>query len=97
MSAVHRSEEPASDSAPGYTLSQLCEMAEVTSRTVRYYIGQGLLPSPGMGPAAEYTPAHVDRLRLIKRLQRMHLPLSAIRARLEGMTDKQVTGMLADS
>jgi DNA-binding transcriptional MerR regulator len=71
-------------------------MAEVTSRTVRYYIGQGLLPSPGMGPAAEYTPAHLDRLRLIKRLQRVHLPLAAIRARLEGMTDEQVTEMLAE-
>jgi DNA-binding transcriptional MerR regulator len=96
MSGGREREEPVPGSVPGYTLSQLCEMAEVTSRTVRYYIGQGLLPSPGMGPAAEYTAAHLDRLRLIKRLQRMHLPLAAIRGRLEAMTDEQVAAMLAE-
>lgn len=96
MSGEREREEPVPGSVPGYTLSQLCEMAEVTSRTVRYYVGQGLLPSPGMGPAAEYTPAHLDRLRLIRRLQRMHLPLAAIRGRLEAMTDEQVATMLAE-
>ena len=80
----------------GYSLTELSALADVSPRTVRYYIGQGLLPSPGMGPVAEYTASHLDRLRLIKRLQRIHLPLAAIRARLEAMTDVQVAAMLAE-
>jgi DNA-binding transcriptional MerR regulator len=87
----------ASGGAASYSLTELAELADVSQRTVRYYIGQGLLPSPGLGPAAEYTSAHLDRLRLIKRLQRIHLPLAAIRSRLEGMTDEQVAAMLAEA
>jgi len=69
-----------------FDLAQLCELAEVTPRTVRYYIQQGLLPSPGTrGPMARYDQSHVDRIRLIKRLQREHLPLAEIRQQLEAL------------
>ena len=74
-----------------YTLPDLAEMADVTPRTVRYYIAQGLLPTPSqLGPGARYGDRHLDRLRLIKVLQREHLPLAEIRARLEKMDDRQV-------
>ena len=38
-----------------YSLQELADLADVTPRTIRYYIVQGLLPSPeGAGPAARY-------------------------------------------
>ena len=80
----------------GYTLGELCDVADVTQRTVRYYIQQGLLSSPGSGPSARYTQGHLDRLRLIKDLQKQHLPLSEIRSRLEGLSDAEVGGLLSD-
>lgn len=80
-----------------YTLQQLAERADVTPRTIRYYISQGLLPSPGqVGPGARYTDAHLERLRLIRRLQRAHLPLAEIRAEL-GLLDERQIATLADS
>jgi len=78
-----------SDSA--YTLADLCDLADVTPRTVRYYIAQGLLRSPGgSGPGARYDDGHLARLRLIRRLQREHLPLAEIRSRLAALSDEEV-------
>src|SRR3954466_15116768 len=74
-----------------YTLTDLASLADVTPRTVRYYVAQGLLPSPdAAGPATRYGEGHLARLRLIRRLQREHLPLAEIRARLRNMTDDQI-------
>ena len=76
-------------------LAQLCEAAEVTPRTVRYYIQQGLLPAPeSRGPGAHYHEGHLARLRLIRRLQEEHLPLGEIRQRLERLTDTDVDRLL---
>jgi len=73
-----------------YTLADLCGLADVTPRTVRYYIEQGLLRSPGTtGPGARYDDGHLARLRLIRRLQREHLPLAEIRARLATLGDEE--------
>ena len=78
-----------------YTLSDLARLADVTTRTIRYYVAQGLLPSPGGGgPATRYGEGHLARLRLIKRLQRDHLPLAEIRSRLERMGDEDVQVLL---
>ncbi len=73
-----------------YTLAELCDLADVTPRTVRYYIAQGLLRSPGTsGPGARYDDGHLARLRLIRRLQREHLPLAEIRSRLAALSDDE--------
>ena len=75
-----------SDLEPRYTLTDLASLAGVTPRTIRYYVSQGLLAvevTPGPGP--KYDDGHLARLRLIKRLQREHLPLAEIRSRLEGL------------
>jgi DNA-binding transcriptional MerR regulator len=81
---------------PRYSLTELAGLAGVTPRTVRYYVAQGLLPSPGTsGPGAKYDDGHLDRLRLIRRLQREHLPLADIRQRLAGLDDATVA-TLAD-
>ena len=65
-----------------YSLADLARLADVTPRTVRYYVAQGLLPSPdAAGPATRYGEGHLLRLRLIRHLQREHLPLAEIRTR----------------
>lgn len=65
-------------------LSELADRAGVSIRTVRYYIQQGLLAAPeARGPGAHYREEHLERLLLIKRLQREHLPLAEIRRVLE--------------
>ena len=68
-------------------------MVDVTPRTVRYYIGQGLLASPGSGPNARYTDNHLARLRLSRRLQRELLPLAEIRRRLDDLADDEIAAM----
>lgn len=80
----------------GLTLAGLSERADVTPRTVRYYIQQGLLPSPGAGPRPRYDERHVKLLRLVKELQRQHLPLSEIRARLDALDDEGIDRLLAE-
>src|SRR4051812_35609824 len=64
-------------------LNQLADRAGVSPRTVRYYIQQGLLPAPEKGPGAHYGAEHLDRLLLIKRFQKEHLPLAEIRRLIE--------------
>lgn len=85
------------DIEPRYSLTELADLAGVTPRTVRFYLAQGLLPSPGAtGPGVKYAEAHLDRLRLIRRLQREHLPLAEIRDRLSGLDGSRIA-MLADA
>ena len=80
---------------PAYDLADLSDRAGVSQRTVRYYIQQGLLPAPeSRGPGAHYGPEHLDRLRLIRRLQREHLPLAEIRRRLEALGPAEISRLL---
>ncbi len=68
------------------SLVDLCDAVDVTPRTVRYYIQQGLLPpADGAGQSASYNSGHLARLQLIKRLQATHLPLAEIRAQLDAL------------
>jgi DNA-binding transcriptional MerR regulator len=70
--------------ATQFDLPDLADRAGVSIRTVRYYIQQGLLPKPeARGPGAHYKEEHLDRLLLIKRLQKEHLPLAEIRRAIE--------------
>ena len=80
-----------------FDLNDLCQQSGVTARTVRYYVQQGLLPSPGLGAGARYGQGHLARLRLIRRLQAEHLPLAEIRRRLEPLDDDAVQALLASS
>lgn len=78
-----------------YSLADLARLSDVTPRTIRYYVALGLLPSPApAGPATRYGDGHLARLRLIRRLQRDHLPLAEIRIRLELMGDEEVQALL---
>jgi DNA-binding transcriptional MerR regulator len=79
-----------------YTIGELADLADVTPRTIRYYVAQGLLASPaGAGPGARYDEDHLRRLRLIRRLQGEHLPLAEIRKRLATMTPDEIEAIVA--
>lgn len=70
-----------------FNLRELCREADVTERTVRYYIKEGLLPPPsGSGPFSRYTYEHWLRLQFIKRLKDEYLPLSEIKNLLNSRT-----------
>jgi DNA-binding transcriptional MerR regulator len=77
-----------------YSLTELADLAGVTPRTVRYYLGQGLLPAVGQsGPGSKYGADHLLRLRLIRRLQAEHLPLAEIRRQLDGLSDAEIRAL----
>jgi DNA-binding transcriptional MerR regulator len=74
---------------------ELSDQTKVSPRTIRYYIQQGLLPAPeARGPGAHYSAEHVDKLKLIRRLQAEHLPLSEIRKRIEKLAPQEVKRLL---
>jgi DNA-binding transcriptional MerR regulator len=80
-----------------HRITDLARIAGVTPRTVRYYIGQGLLrPAARSGPGATYDDDQLRRLQLIRRLQRQHLPLAEIRSRLAQLDPTQVAELLAE-
>src|SRR5438477_9635850 len=78
------------------TIQELADRAEVTTRTIRYYVEQGVLPPPERGRPAEYTEEHVARLALIKRLKEQYLPLEEIRDTLQRLSLTEVQALVAD-
>ena len=81
-----------------FDINELCEKAEVTPRTVHFYVQQGLLPPAGSpGPGARYTEGHVSRIKLIRLLQKQHLPLAEIAKRTRGLSDEQVSALIAET
>jgi DNA-binding transcriptional MerR regulator len=75
-----------------YSLNELTEAAGVSPRTVRYYIGEGLLPPPvAHGPRSYYTGDHLTRLKAIGKLKDAYLPLREVRRRLNHLNEDQLT------
>jgi DNA-binding transcriptional MerR regulator len=80
-----------------FSISELSKVANVTIRTIRYYVAEELLPSPeGGGRAATYGNNHLARLELIKILKDEFLPLHEIRALLSELDDQAVADLLAE-
>ncbi|MDP3277371.1 MAG: MerR family transcriptional regulator [Deltaproteobacteria bacterium] len=79
-----------------YKLDELAEAADVTVRTVRYYVQRGLLAAPVFrGRDTSYGEGHLWRLKLIKHLQEERfMPLDAIESELIGRTDQEVYAWL---
>lgn len=72
-------------------ISELAEITGVSTRTIRYYIEEGLLPQPETrGKYAIFSQEYVDRLRLIKTLKKTFLPLKEIKLRLDKLSAEQV-------
>lgn len=91
MSRRHPEEHPERDDTTSYSLDELAREVGVTTRTVRYYIAEGLLPPPdSIGRNARYSRDHLDRLRVIGQLKEQYLPLKEIRTRLAGMAPEQI-------
>ena len=75
-----------------YGIKELAELGGVTRRTVRYYVQRGLLPTPlGTGRGPHYTPAHLERLIHIRKLQEAGVPLAEIAAQLDGVPQTPVS------
>lgn len=67
--------------APQYSIQELADLGDVSRRTVRYYVQEGLLPVPlGVGRGRHYGPEHLDRLLQVKALQSAGRSLDEIRA-----------------
>ena len=76
--------DPASP-APTYPLADLCVLADLPPRTVRYYVQIGLVDRPeGETRAARYGAAQLEQLLLIKKWTAAGLSLDRIRELLRG-------------
>lgn len=66
-----------------YKISELAEAANVTVRTIRYYVSKGLLTPPKEdGVYSYYSEINLKELKLIKAYQEQYLPLDVIRDKL---------------
>lgn len=69
--------------APGvstYTLNELCLLASLPARTVRYYVQIGLVDRPeGETRAARYSARHLEQLLLIRKWTGAGISLERIR------------------
>jgi DNA-binding transcriptional MerR regulator len=80
-----------------YSIADLARLTGLSVRTIRYYLSQGLIPASGeSGPGAHYGQGHLDRLRLIKRLQAEYLPNAEIRRRLAPLSDADVASVVSE-
>lgn len=80
-----------------HTLSELAALTGIPARTIRYYIGQGLVPPAATaGRGARYPAVALARLRLIARLRDDHLPLAEIRRRLGHLDDAELERLAAE-
>jgi DNA-binding transcriptional MerR regulator len=77
--------------APTYKLEELARAADISPRTVRYYVQRGLLPAPAFrGRDTAYSEEHFVRLQAIRKLQDEYLPLDAILAELTSRTPEEI-------
>lgn len=77
-----------------YSLSDLASMTEIPERTIRSYIGRGLLPPPdGRGRAASYGPEHLERLLFIQAVRKAvpyEVPLAMLENLLHDLPPDQI-------
>jgi DNA-binding transcriptional MerR regulator len=78
-----------------YWISELAGLSGVSTRTIRYYIQEGLLPQPEIrGKYAVFTDEYMHRLHLIRRLKDAYLPLNRIRDLLDALDDNRIVPLL---
>lgn len=78
-----------------YTMADLERETGISSRTIRYYITEGLLaPSYGRGPTATYDLGHLLRLQMIANLRNEGLGIKEIRDRLSRLSDEEIASSL---
>lgn len=68
-----------------YPLTDLCVLADMPVRTVRYYVQIGLVDKPvGETRAARYSTQHLEQLLLVKKWTEAGVSLERIRELLHG-------------
>jgi len=81
-----------------YLIHEVAEKAGVSTRTIRYYITEGLLPPPSnRGRYASYDPAYIDLIRLIRQLKDSFLPLKEIKLLVHEISPERVQELLRSS
>jgi DNA-binding transcriptional MerR regulator len=76
-------------------ISELADLTGVSTRTIRYYIEEGLLPQPEIrGKYAVFNDDYLIRLKLIKYLKDAYLPLKEIRKRLDTLMVPEMRDLL---
>ncbi len=81
----------------GMTIEDLADLVGVPVRTIRYYISENLLPSPGTrGKGTVYGEEHLLRLRLIRILVEQRIPLVEIREKLATLTLPEIQAVLSE-
>jgi len=79
-----------SKEAERFTLEALSTLADLSRRTVRYYIQQGLVARPeGAKRGSYYTHDHLDQILTIKKWQRAGLNLERIRELVSAPEDSE--------
>ncbi len=88
--SVKRVESEPADARYCYRMRDLCEITGLPRQAIHFYVKEGIL-APGRKTGrnmAWYSEQHVQRLRLIKKLQQERfLPLRAIKALLDGQSN----------
>jgi DNA-binding transcriptional MerR regulator len=73
------------DSEHQFTLNELCVLADLPVRTLRYYVQNGLVDRPdGETRAARYGARHLEQVLLIKKWTSAGVSLERVRALLRG-------------
>ena len=79
------------------TIEELAESVDVSVRTVRFYITEGLIPGPGSrGKGATYGEEHLAKLALVRRLAERRVPLSDIREQISRLSLAEVRDLLEE-
>lgn len=81
----------------GMLIGELARKANVSVRTIRFYISEGLLPAPQTrGRFTSYDEDALLRLQVIRYLKDAFLPLREIRDRLAGLGTDEVRAVLVE-
>lgn len=74
-----------SDSEHQFTLNELCVLADLPVRTLRYYVQNGLVDRPdGETRAARYGPRHLEQVLFIKKWTSSGVSLERVKELLHG-------------
>jgi len=78
-----------------FNLEDLSRKCGLPTRTLRYYMQEGLVPAPDTaGKYARYSQKHLDHLTMIQRLKQLHLPLKEISHLISNMTEEDMRQIL---
>ncbi|NMC35160.1 MAG: MerR family transcriptional regulator [Veillonellaceae bacterium] len=78
-----------------FWISELAARIGVSTRTIRYYVEQGLLPQPEIqGKYAVFNEDYLVRLKLIKYLKDAYLPLREIKRKLDSLMVPEMHDLL---